>query len=175
MKLRNLIFIALCSVYILLSGSCKDKNSNPSSNSSTPIISGYTATDNNGNLNGLVDNSDWTFTSDWVGQEFDLFEYSDSINYFLQDSTIVMHPAFPNSNSGIFHLNYQKETHTYFNIRVINKNWEVLISADSIVGNNIALDVQGLVDNSGEMVRVYYMFTKNDSCLYKGHGDIQLN
>lgn len=172
MKLQlPLLFMALL---LLTIASC-NKDS-VSSGPTYPVISGYTSTDNTGvPTNISTDPSDWTLNDKLGYYETPLFEsLHSSIIYSADDSSIVMNPAFPNATTGQFSLAFQKPSDTYLHLRVVNKSFEQLIAADSISSSFIALNLNGLVDSSDDMVRVYYVFSRHDTSVYRGHGDIKL-
>ena len=176
MKNSNLIVTFCLTAFLITFSSCEKEHTPSNSHNSIPVFSGYTATDKYGVKTGLEDATDWTYDDIFLAREFDLFTPMDStLAYYVHDSDIWVSPAFPNSNSGLFSLTSQSPNEVYWHLRVVNQRWETLITVDSVNAHTLNFNLQGLTDSSDEFVRVYYFFTQNDSCVYKGHGDIKLD
>ena len=62
-----------------------------------------------------------------------------------------------------------------FRIRLVNQEFDILVATDSIYSKNMAFKLDELNISANSMLRLYYMFVRNDSCLFKGHGDIKTN
>lgn len=166
-------------IALLVSG-CKKKDHTPAEAtaplSRLPLFSGYTSTDNVGVPTGLTDATDWRTDDTWSDMEKALFaNYSIYNDNCAPDTGISIQPAYPNPSSNVFFLAMEKDSATWFGIRVVNQDADVLIATDSIYPSNIVFDLSGLTTPSDSLVRAYYMFVRSDSCMFKGHGDIWVN
>lgn len=142
-----------------------------------PAFSGYTHTDPIGYVLGEPDETDWTYDENWVQAEKDLFEdYASFYHVSSYDTSIKLHAAYPNPLTDIiFNLEYLKDPGVYLSVRLVNQEFEPLIKADSIKSNSVSFKMDEFSISSNTLIRVYYLFFRNDSCLYKGHGDIMVN
>lgn len=169
----------LLAVLLIFNVGCKkDNTNNPSSGSSTnfPLFTGYTSTDNSGVPMGLTDPTDWINDTNWLPSEENLFpQYQNLINDFEHDTTIQIYPAYPNPTSSVTFFQLSKESDVRFSFRVVNKNFNTIASADSLYINSFGINTIDIASPTDTMVRIYYFFERNDSCLYKGHGDIKIN
>jgi hypothetical protein len=152
-------------ILILLISSCKEKADNPPAGSKI-YFSGLTQTDYNG-WPITVDSTDWKTGDTWVKQETDLFttiyqtDCTQGFDYIIRQ--------YPNPCDGIFTLSFGKPVSTRLELRLVDKNFHLLFSNDSILGNAVQLDSKsfGIKDT----LRLYYKFIENN-CEFKGHGDI---
>jgi hypothetical protein len=167
-------------LFLLTLGACsKDKTPQPSGNNNVvlflPEFSGYTATDNVGSLTGVTDTTDWRLDDQWTAAEEELFDnYTTYTVGCPADTNLSIHPAFPNPTGGLFTLIFTKDSATRVDLRIVDQADNILVTADSIYSNAIQANVTGLT-GSDSLARVYYLFIKNDSCAYAGHGDIRIN
>ena len=173
-KLNTVLFIAF---FIIIGCNKEENNSIPTDNQNIiPTFSGYTAMDEVGNPIGVTDTSDWTNDDDWMIKEKALFEDYESLSHKIPfDTSLKIHPAFPNPCSEIFCLALVKDSTTMFRARLVNQEFDILIAADSIYNKNMMFKLDELNISTDSILRLYYMFVKDDSCLYKGHGDIKIN
>ena len=172
-KLIPLLFL------IIFFGCKKDKKVSGSGSvgASTPVVfSGFTVTDNLGAANGVVDSTDWTYDKSWTQSEKQLFMgFKSNLDSCFKDAGISIFPAYANPTTGTFSLAHKPVSNTLLNLRIVNKKFEKIVSADSVSSGTIAIKLDGLINNTDTLVRVYYLFTRNDSCVYKGHGDVRVN
>lgn len=176
--MKRFQIVSFIAIFFILGCKKEDNNivSGGTQNSNTPPFNGYTATDITGVPMGLTDSTDWTTNDTWLTVEKELFDdYESFVNNCPLDSNLTVYPAYPNPTADLFFLTFVKDSSARFRIRIVNQQFDKLISADSIYSNNIAIDLNGLITSSDTMVRAYYMFVLNDSCLFKGHGDIKIN
>jgi hypothetical protein len=173
-KLNIVLFIAF---FIIIGCNKEENNSIPTDNQNIiPTFSGYTAMDEVGNPIGVADTSDWTNDDDWMIEEKALFEDYESLSHKIPfDTGLKIHPAFPNPCSEIFLLALVKDSITMFRAKLVNQKFDILIAADSIYNKTMMFKLDELNISTDSMLRLYYMFIKDDSCLYKGHGDIKIN
>lgn len=174
-KLYIVLFIAI----FFITGCEKDKN-NPASdgtqNNSIPIFSGYSATDNTGLPVFLGDSTDWTSIDHWVTIEKELFEdYETLVHTHQLFPNLYVYPGYPNPTTNTFFIPFVKDSMAWFKLRIVNQKFETLVAEDSIYSNNVGLALNEFNQNSEKMLRAYYMCIRNDSCLFKGHGDIKIN
>jgi hypothetical protein len=130
-------------------------------------FTGITPTDANGNLMALPDTTDWNTTDVWTPEEMDLFtaQYTTGCAPSF-DYKIYM---YPNPCISTFRLTVEKDSTTRIALRLIDENFKVLHSIDSIPANALAFDASAL--GIKDTIRMYYKFIKN-GCEYRGHGDI---
>lgn len=155
-------FILIITVLI---SNCKQENVSPQIEKKI-YFTGLTKTDIAGDII-TNDATDWKANDTWVKQESDLFTSSYQTTCNPSHNYKII--AFPNPGNGIFFLFIDKTPSTRVALRLVDENFKVLISNDSITQTNIAFDAQrfGIKDT----VRLYYMFIENN-CEFKGHGDI---
>lgn len=159
--MKNILF-ALLSIAII-SGCDKDPI-----NPTEPKIyfKGITITD----IQGIIiseDTSDWTTNDTWSIKEGNLFSTTYYLGCLPQHNNKII--GYPNPGDGVFALHIQKDSSTRIEFRLVDENFNTLITHDSIYQNNIALDARtfGIQDT----VRLYYKFIENN-CEFRGHGDI---
>lgn len=141
-----------------------------------PSFTGYTSTDNNGMLTAYYDSTDWENDTNWISVEENLFpEFPNLVSDFEAYSSVGIFPAYPNPTSSATYFQLSKESNVRFSYRVVNKNFITIASSDSVYNNSFGLNTMNVVSPTDTMVRVYYFFERNDSCLYKGHGDLKIN
>lgn len=176
--MKKLISCIVLALSILVVG-CKKEDTNNTTTGNTsqfPVFSGYTATDMNAVPMGSADTTDWTHDNSWLTSEKNLFpQLQNMTSNFEPYASIYMFPAFPNPISATTNFLLSKESDVRFSFRVVNKNFNVLLSQDSMYSSTFALNTAGLTSSTDTMVRIYYLFERNDSCLFKGHGDLKIN
>ena len=143
---------------------CETRDINP--DESIIYFNGITKTD----INGAIisnDTTDWRMDDTWSMKESDLYSSVSQPMCSSQDSNKII--AYPNPCNGIFALHIEKELTSRIELRLVDQDYNILISNDSILENNIQLNAGtfGIKDT----VRLYYKFV-SDNCELKGHGDI---
>jgi len=167
--------ISLLALFIfIISGvitSCEDDPVIADTPPKTIVFNGITITDNNG---WVIQNDpdDWKLTESWTEKENSLFVEK---NVNLCDNgnpDYAIHPSHLNSSSSQFNLNFTKPAGSRFAFRIVDRNYNVLLSNDSIFTNAIVFDVQSF-NIKNDTVRMYYKYLGPD-CELKGHGDIKI-
>jgi hypothetical protein len=156
-------FAAILILCVLVSY-CKDDNSDTAVESKI-YFTGLEQTDYNGYLI-TIDSTDWGFKDIWLEQESALFNthYGSNCVQSLNDQVI----AYPNPCNGVFYLSFQKSDATAINLRLVDQDFKVLLSMDTLNNSNIAVATSSFVKDT---VRLYYRFIENN-CEFRGHGDI---
>ena len=80
--------------------------------------------------------------------------------------------AYPNPCKSIIRLDIAKPDSSRFAFRIVDKDFNVLVSHDSITAGAIAITLQEF-NISNEIVRIYYKILK-ENCELRGHGDIKI-
>jgi hypothetical protein len=65
-----------------------------------------------------------------------------------------------------------KDSSTRVDFRIINQNFEILASYDSIYSQQIAMTFKDIITEHDSIIRIYYRLVKVDNCGFIGHGDI---
>lgn len=138
-----------------------------------PEFTGITSTDQNAVIIGGVDTTDWRENETWLQIEKDLFsDFSNLTFNYTSDSTMMVSPAFPNPCSDILNLNYQKDSSVELQLRIVDEDFNLLFSLNSIYSDAISISLNDINSlNTGDKFRVYYIFKQGNTCIAKGHGD----
>jgi len=149
---------------IVIFCSCEpgEPNTPPESNI---YFNGITNTD----VNGFIlssDTTDWRTDDTWILKESDLFSLIQTKCSPPDNNKII---AYPNPCNGIFALYIEKDPASRVELRLVDQDFNILISIDTILQNNVQLNAGtfGIIDT----VRLYYKFV-DGNCEWKGHGDI---
>jgi hypothetical protein len=160
-------FMIFLSIFSILAFSCKKENGDKNQSF---VFSGITSTNNTGEIISL-DTNDWKTIETWTNNENSLFTekkelwcISTTINY-----SII---AYPNPCNGIFNLHISMPDEARLAFRIVDKDFKVLVSRDSIFSTSMAINLSDL-NISNDIVRIYYKFFGPD-CELKGHGDIKI-
>jgi len=160
--MRILVIVFLIGMILFLS--CKKENDN------NTIFTGITVTDNVGRISSR-DTTDWKLFENWSEKENSLFD--DNLNSACStgdfDYSII---AYPNPCSGIINLHISKPETMRLAFRVVDKNYNVLITQDSLYSSTIAFNFS-YIHISNETVRIYYKLY-GESCAFRGHGDLKI-
>jgi len=149
---------------------CNCSNSDPQvKNSVDKLIkfNGITARDLVGAPIGNADPDDWNFNDKWIENELSLFGTSLSEDCPLPESYRIM--AYPNPASSQVEVYIDKPDSARIAIRVVDRNFKVLMAADSLYAKSARFDFSKF--EVQDTVRVYYKII-NKSCEFRGHGDI---
>lgn len=196
----KITFILILSALFILPSCKKDCTSGcPWGCSGTYTFTGITARDVNGVFTGVsFDSTDWRIDETWCDKELGFFNqtnlnqynnsgltmaYRDSLLCQYQnncnDTVKIVYGAagYPNLYHNSLDIEIPAAGAAMMQMVIINgQEQNVLnkvVSHDSIVGNTFSYDLAGLVD-SGQVVRIYYMFQyPNSNYYFKGHGDLQ--
>jgi len=165
-SIKFLIASAICLI-ATFAVSCKD---DAAKNPESIVFKGIRVTDVNGKVyeNDLTD---WQLAETWNDTENSLFaekrtNVCDTANIGYK---VV---SYPNPCNGIFNLYISKPIESRLAFRIVDRNYNVLLSQDSVYSNGIAINVQSF-NIKNDTVRLYYKFLGTD-CELKGHGDIKI-
>ena len=81
--------------------------------------------------------------------------------------------AYPNPAFNILTI-FTEGTVDVTMILVDNQFNEILTSNHQAGSYQTSVDVSS-INTSNNLIRFYYIATRNDTCFYKGHGDIKIN
>jgi hypothetical protein len=142
-----------------------------------------TSTDENGDLTGEVDSSDWRFDDTWNEKEFALFNFGDTVSKWgMGKATALSAIAAPNPASSVIMFTFRADQPTLLKIAVTDEYLNVIytkavrLEKYSNVDPNIGLgiDVRNSKFTHPGFYRIYYAFYSQDGILYKkGHGDFK--
>lgn len=161
MKKESLLFCLLISIMV---SSCeKDDNS-------SIRFSGITVRDESALLIS-EDLNDWQLHSNWSDQEHSLFNEKRNLDC---DTTTEEYSilAYPNPCNGIFYLGLTKPLNKWMSLRIVDEDFNVLVSSDSVFSEVLAFNLTSF-NRRDQLVRVYYKFL-GENCELKGHGDIKI-
>ena len=143
-----------------------------------PTFSNYSGTDNNAQPTTSADTDDWNLNDLWVGNVVSVIPYiSDYGNPCETDQVSSVSPAYPNPTLGTFILTFNIDQNSSVAYRVVNQDFDILASGDTLKTTSNPLNINIDISNqvvSNELVRVYYAIIKNNTCSFKGHGDIKI-
>ena len=163
LKIMKIILVSL----ILVTGFIGCTKENKDSALDKIYFSGITKTDLMGNLLSNPDTTDWRFDDKWVTKEEDLF----SVKYKSsnQKSTASIY-LYPNPFQDIFRISfYNNPKLSRLSIRLINKDFKVILKNDSIHGS---VSIVPSYINGYDTLRLYYKLIDTLNFEFKGHGDI---
>lgn len=176
--MKNLIYriaISIFTISILIISSnlssCKEDKNLADNKPEIIVFKGITLTDNQG---WVIENdlSDWQLAESWNETENSLF--AEKKTNFCDTANIGFKVvSYPNPCNDIFWLYISKPVETRFAFRLVDRNYNLLLSQDSVYSNGIAINVQRF-NIKNDTVRLYYKFLGLD-CELKGHGDIKID
>lgn len=159
--------LALSVIVSFLSVGCKDNEpENPVKETEKITFKGIVERDARG-IPYTEDPDDWKFTDKWVEQELSLFGNSLGTNCLLPESYGII--AYPNPCIDKVSIHVNKPDSVRLALRIVDRNFKVLMSKDSLYSKITMFDVGSL--GVQDTVRVYYKFM-NGSCEFRGHGDV---
>lgn len=170
--MRKLLFMTVILLsFILIIGSCKKNVSKP--DSTKIIFEGITTTDIFGQYTGFYDSTDWRQDDSWQSKEKELFTDYESYNYYCSINSNIQIVGYPNPVVHyMFMLYLVKDSSTRVDFRIVNQNFEILASYDSIYSQQIAMTFKDIITEHDSIIRIYYRLVKVDNCGFIGHGDI---
>jgi len=164
--MNRLIVLFIVTPLIIISCD-KEKDDN---NIDEIVFSGITMRDNVGNTLSQ-DTNDWQLHDNWTDKENSLFfEKMNGICSTEDYDYYII--SYPNPCSGMFFLHLSKPNYSRLAFRIVDKDFNILLSRDSITSTCIAINI-GEFNVSNEIVRIYYKFF-GQNCELKGHGDIKI-
>jgi len=163
--MKNICLFILLAVFV---SNCKDETVNPLAETKI-YFKGIAETDVKG-WQITLDNTDWKTNDTWVKQEFDLFKASYQSGCVQSFKNEIA--AYPNPGTGFFSLQLSKLASTRVEFRLVDENFQTLISSDTLTNSSIHFDIRdfGIKDT----LRLYYRFIENN-CEFRGHGDILIH
>jgi hypothetical protein len=131
-------------------------------------IKGITELDKFGALIGKADSSDWRTDDKWIESEKKLFSDSFSTKCpYPQKFSIMFYPNPCKNKSTLYAI---KDSSVRLAIRLVDKNYNVIMANDSVFASAMTVDMSSFKTN--DTVRLYYKFITKDHCEFRGHGDI---
>jgi hypothetical protein len=159
-RMKNaMIFLGIIASIGIIS--CKDKG---------PEIkfTGITGMDKFGAVVGKADTTDWRTDDQWLDKEQKLFSENFSANCADPGKYRIM--FYPNPCRSKSTLYAVKDSGVRVAIRLVDKNFNVIMSQDSVYVSSLSVDLSSFTLN--DTIRLYYKFITPDNCEYWGHGDI---
>jgi hypothetical protein len=151
------------------------------------FFTGITETSVTGDIIGNIDSSDWTLDYSWSQVEKNLFSnYNDlTHNYNVYDMIILQYPNPIYDNLVILIGSIENVNITM--IVVDNQFNQIITDSYDIGGSPTFQDSSSVMSlfashrnynlslhiSPGITRRFYYIATRNDTCFYKGHGDVR--
>ena len=151
---------------ILLASMSACKKENNEINTDKIYFSGITRADEEGNLMSAPDTSDWRFDEKWTTLEENLFDtkYSGSDKKCAARISI-----YPNPVHKIFCLNLENMDEGRLEIRLVDKDFNIIFRYDSIYGT---INISPSEINSYDTLRLYFKLIDSQNFEFKGHGDL---
>ena len=144
-------------------------------NNEVITISGITERNNNGELIGNFDGTDWLNDNNIPEIVNSLFNFEDTANYETAEISTVEIVEYPNPVENIFNLHFNLSNETVIKFVIVDESLKVYYKYASKLnaGNNLlAIQTEQLPRN--KYFRIYYAFYDNSRTIYyKGHGDIK--
>jgi len=176
--------ILLPLICLLLFATCKKEEEEIIPSITYPIFEGYILRNDIGDLIGIQNNdtTDWKLdNSNWLDVEKNLFTNYDNLVHNYNSGIEFNLFQYPNpitvqNTNEFFGLNvFEPDSTISLELRFINQQFTKLKSVSLNIispldGINFKLDSTKTSGN--ELIRAYYMFTRNDTCFHKGFGDI---
>jgi hypothetical protein len=148
--------------------SCEKENNNE------PQIKfeGITERDIYGYPYGNIDSTDWQIGENWQDLEKQLFQDFNSYNYKDSNDANFEIIAYPNPFEVSIYLRLTKKNTTRFDFRVVTQEFNIIISKDSIINNEIYINISDFLNPRDTILRIYYRFIEENNFGYLGHGDL---
>ncbi len=142
-------------------------------------FSGITETDNQGNVIGKIDNTDWQLDDEWSEKEEAIFNLTSNKTVeqdasYLEDDIIINY-AYPNPCDNYVIITFSFSPGTLLQLALVNNDFELIYyyTAD-YTESLIYVDLSELDLQNNTIYRFYYQFVRPGSTTYKGHGDIKI-
>lgn len=138
-------------------------------------FSHITARDVNAQLTGEIDSTDWRSDETWNEQEQKLFVKYSFYQHDENPEPAFSPVAYPNAvtSQGVNILIGAMNLDHRLHVRIVDASFKVLVKADELPPQAIAIDLAGVPANL-KHVRMYYMLTLGNKCVGKGHGDLRM-
>lgn len=163
----KIMFLSAVCILTVFAVSCKD---DVTKNPESIVFKGIRVTDVNGKVYEN-DPTDWLLAENWNETENSLFAEKRTN---LCDTASIGYKvvSYPNPCNGIFNLYISKPIDSRFAFRIVDRNYNLLLSQDSVYSNGIAINVTKF-NITNDTLRLYYKLFGLD-CELKGHGDIKI-
>jgi hypothetical protein len=161
--MRKIVFIGFTVISLI---ACKKESNN--SVTGKIYFTGITERDVTGIPLAVPDTTDWRFDDIWTTKEENLFSimYNNSNQRINADIEL-----YPNPTTGIFRIHLgNKSNSSRLAIRLVDKDFKVLIKNDSLYSQSISINATDF--NGNDTLRLYYKLIDSLNYEYKGHGDI---
>jgi len=167
--LSRLLFISFLAGAMSFT-SCKDDPDPvpPDNMNNAPLIdiSGFTFTDDQGQITTSEDPTDWQLDDVWQDIENELFESIPDLCAPNSDYSITV---FPNPAPDGFSLVVTMPTGATYSLRLVDEDLTPIFTWDDVEDLGISFsDASSEVDT----LRLYYQFIDPSNCAFRGHGDI---
>jgi len=164
------IHLYILTLLILIGSSCKKDADN------FPDFNTITSRDINAQPIGAADRDDWNLNDSWVSVENNLFPNTSTSTAYPLVSSLMQTAGYPNPcGATVFRISFGITTNATADVKIVDQSFNVITSAANIAADsqgriNVNLDISSIP--SGQIVRAYYIVSDN-SCVYRGHGDIE--
>ncbi len=138
-------------------------------------IDGLTYRDMNADVFCLPDSTDWQLLDQWDEWESSLFAGRPSGPAPVSAPDTFLFFAFPNPSVYGWLIHTNQDSTSYFDMRIVNRQREILWSQNNITGNSLYLSPTSIAfsPDSSELVRAYYRVIRSNGTVYQGHGDLK--
>lgn len=162
----KILKLSLLTALISTSFACKKEHTE----TAEVFFSGITNRDEDGNLNGFVDEDDWNLNTTFNSKENALFPADNFSICGDATDTVLKVYSYPNPSNGVFLFGCIIEFDS-ISLRVVDDNYKVLYAKDNLTRPSLSIVENG--DGGSRLVRMYYR-AYNDSCVYQGYGDLSI-
>lgn len=182
--MKKLLYTLL--VVSIIFSACEEETATPP----LPVFTGITERAITGETVGNIDNSDWTLDYYWSQVEKDLFSnYNDLIHdYNAYNMTIL---AYPNPTNDVVKLLVHSIENVNITMVIVDSQFNQIMSGNYNIGADSSQIQQdssvttvapspsitltynlNSTSPGNNLRRFYYIATRNDTCFFKGHGDV---
>lgn len=134
------------------------------------FFSGITNRDENNELNGFVDSTDWQLNTVFSSRENGLFNADNLPICGDATDTVYKVYSYPNPSNGVFVFGSITPMDS-ISIRIVDDNYEILYQKDGLTIPSLSIVENG--DGGSRLVRMYYRIYY-ESCKYQGYGDLSI-
>lgn len=168
--------LAAAAVWAVIATGCsKDRDDGDGGGGGSPcgIFTGIVMRDVNGVPMGLeFDSTDWRTAAVWCAEAEALFDPLPALAWQVETDSLPVY-VFPNPAVDEFRFVCLRDSTDYLDLRVVRQNMDVLVQADSMLAQQIAIDMSGFALADGEEIRVYYRIIHSDGTAHRGQGDVR--
>jgi hypothetical protein len=169
--MKNLIIL-----FALILFSCKKDNNTKD----TITISGITERDNFGNPIGIIDDTDWSYDTNFPQTINSLLNFVDTVNYLDADTSTIQLFAYPNPIEKQFVFRFSSSKRTVLKYIIVDEFLNLYLKRCFKLRNGGEYMTNILTDDSiyppKRFYRLFYAFYDHEKTIYfKGHGDLWKN